>query len=122
MRVKVRAGGVPGYVDQVCVCVSLLPGENDDNLPWPFTGTVIIELLNQLEDANHHIKHIVYTREQGSSLRPYDMKVISANVCNGFITHNALNYNATEHRQYLKDDCLCFRVRVMAPSTLPWLR
>ena len=32
----------------------LLKGENDDYLPWPFTGTVTVELLNQLEDKKFH--------------------------------------------------------------------
>ena len=122
MQIKVRVSGVPGYEDHVCLCAFILPGESDDNLPWPFTGTVVVELLNQLEDANHHVKHIVYTRGRGSSLRVYDTKAICGNVCNGFITCAALDYDATEHRQYLKDDCLCFRLRVMAPSPLPWLK
>ena len=29
----------------------LIKGENDDYLPWPFTGTVTFE---HLEDKNHH--------------------------------------------------------------------
>ena len=29
-------------------------GVYDDNLTWPFLGTVTVELLNQLADANHH--------------------------------------------------------------------
>ena len=36
------------------ISVTLMKGENDDHLTWPFTGTVLIELLNQLEDKNHH--------------------------------------------------------------------
>ena len=38
----------------VSVFVHLMQGKNDDNLPWPFTGTVTITLLNQLGDENHH--------------------------------------------------------------------
>ena len=122
MRIKVCVSGVLRCENHVYVSATLLPGENDDNLPWPFTGTVVVELLNQLEDANHHVEHIVYNRESRSSLRPYDMKADSASIYNWFITQTALNYNAAEHRQYLKDDCLCFRIRVMAPSPLPWLK
>jgi hypothetical protein len=122
MQIMVYTSGARRSKDDISVCAALLPGENDDNLPWPFTGTVVIELLNQLEDANHHVKHIVYTKNRGSSLRVYDIKDVSINVCNEFIAHAALRYDATENRQYLKDDCLCFRFRVMAPSPLPWLK
>ena len=37
----------------VSVYAYLMRGENDDHLPWPFTGTVTVELLNQLEDDSH---------------------------------------------------------------------
>ena len=40
----------------VSVGVHLMEGQNDDNLPWPFTGKVTVELLNQLEDDNHYCK------------------------------------------------------------------
>ena len=32
----------------------LLPGEYDDGLKWPFRGTVVVQLLNQLSDDNHY--------------------------------------------------------------------
>ncbi len=35
------------------VYVCLTGGEHDDNLVWPFNGTITIELLNQLEDRKH---------------------------------------------------------------------
>ena len=31
-----------------------MKGDSDDSLTWPFTGKVTFELLNQLEDNNHH--------------------------------------------------------------------
>ena len=34
----------------VSVFACLMKGDNDDSLFWPFTGTVTIELLNQLEE------------------------------------------------------------------------
>ena len=56
MCIKVYANG-NGDGDSLGSCVSvfvyLMRGNNDDCLPWPFTGTVTIELLNQLEDKNH---------------------------------------------------------------------
>ncbi len=39
-----------------------------------------------------------------------------------FIPHEALGYNASKNCQYLKDDCLVFRVSVDVPSYKPWLQ
>ena len=32
----------------------IMKGQHDDSLQWPFTGTIIIELLNWLEDKGHY--------------------------------------------------------------------
>ena len=32
----------------------VLEGPYNDNLSWPFLGTLTIHLLNQLEEDNHH--------------------------------------------------------------------
>ena len=37
------------------VYTNLLEGRYDDQLPWPFQGTVTYKLLNQLADDRHHI-------------------------------------------------------------------
>ena len=38
------------------------------------------------------------------------------------IAHSLLDYNAAKNRQYLKDDCLYFRVKINSDVTLkPWL-
>ena len=43
-----------GMDNHVSVFAYLMRGDNDDSLTWPFTGTVKIELLNQLKDKNHY--------------------------------------------------------------------
>lgn len=42
----------------------LMKGENDDHLPLPFTGTVTIELLNQLEDDNHYLADMTFPPDE----------------------------------------------------------
>ena len=37
--------------------VHMAEGRNDSKLKWPFIGSVKIELLNQLEDGNHHMMY-----------------------------------------------------------------
>ena len=55
MCIRVDANGVDdGQVTHVSVWPFLMRGENDDNLIWPFTGDVTVQLLNQLEDKEHH--------------------------------------------------------------------
>ena len=60
-----------GYWDgkgsRVSVGAHLMKGENDDYLPWPFIGTVTVELLNQLEGKNHHCEDIVFTSDSEAS-------------------------------------------------------
>ena len=97
-----------------------MKGENDDHLPWPFTGTVTIELLNQLEDENHYSSNIKFIPDDASSLRVMSKKASR----NGwgqryYISHSDLGYNAPMNCQYLKDDCLYFRISVATGK--PWL-
>ena len=41
-----------------------MKGQHDDHLQWPFTGTIIIELLNWLEDKGHYKKYSYNWYEQ----------------------------------------------------------
>ena len=101
----------------------LMKGENDNHLPWPFTGRVTIELLNQLEDKNHHFTTITYISDGVSSQRVVNEERTS----NGwglmrYVSQSDLGYNEARNSQYLKDDCLYFRFSVDAKSSLkPWL-
>ncbi|XP_003383553.1 PREDICTED: TNF receptor-associated factor 4-like [Amphimedon queenslandica] len=42
-----------GKGTHVSCYTSLVPGEYDDELQWPFEGEVTVELLNRYEDENH---------------------------------------------------------------------
>ena len=55
MGIRVDANGYDNAKGtHVSVFANLIKGDNDDSLTWPFTGSVTVELLNQLEDKNHH--------------------------------------------------------------------
>ena len=107
-----------GYSDgqgtHVSVFVYILEGDNDDNLDWPFIATVEIELLNQLEDDNHHLMTLTFNKEDnkrvGSSWGYYR-----------FIPHSKLFHDRYYNTQYLKDDTLYFRVSVEVSGHKPWL-
>ncbi len=106
-----------GEGTRVAVFAYLMKGDNDDSLSWPFTGTFTIELLNQLEDKNHHKKTITFPAD---SQRVVVRKIgIDGYGYPQFISHADLDYNASKNTQYLKDDTLVFRVSV--PDYKPWL-
>ena len=98
----------------ISVYVCLMKGDNDDNLKFPFKGHIVVSLLNQLEDKNHHIKKLW----SPDSNVP---EVVSGRVKTGeriskgwghpdFLPRNSLDYNSDKNCQYLMKDCLFLRV------------
>ena len=57
-------GRADGAGSHVSVSTEILEGHYDDQLHWPFLGTVTFELLNQLTDNKHHIFVAVYMASQ----------------------------------------------------------
>ena len=54
MCLKVYANGNgDGNGTDVSLFITLMREGNDDNLEWPFKGTIKVSLLNQLEDGQH---------------------------------------------------------------------
>ena len=54
---KVFANGYSSGEDShLSIYVCIMKGQHDDRLQWPFTGTIIIELLNWLEDKGTYKK------------------------------------------------------------------
>ncbi|XP_064398220.1 TNF receptor-associated factor 5-like [Halichondria panicea] len=107
----------------VSVWVYLMRGEYDDQLEFPFKGTIKFELLNQLEDKNHHCKLFTHNGTQISSKRVIDQERSSnGSGVHAFIPHGDLGHNTTKNCQYLQDDYLVFRISVDVPSYKPWLQ
>ena len=104
-----------GEGTHVSVFVHLMKGDNDESLTWPFTGNVIIELLNQLEDKYHHRTSIPFTAHRGLGKRVTKGKRGEGLGRQNFIVHSDLQDN------YLVDDALFFRVSVDVPNYKPWL-
>ncbi len=107
----------------VSVWVYLMRGEYDDQLEFPFKGTIKFELLNQLEDKNHHCESYTHDGTEDCSKRVIDgERSDAAEGEPAFIPHGDLGHNATKNCQYLLDDCLVFRVSVDVSSYKPWLQ
>ena len=98
-------GWCGGKGTHVSVSVYALKSDHDAELKFPVKFTITIQLLNQHRDQDHHTRDIQceVTREKiGSRLNiGYDWTLIS---------HAALEWNRGKQTQYLKDDCLRFRI------------
>ena len=120
LEIAVHFSGEPGT--HVSIYAKFLPGENYEGLKWPFVGEVMFTLLNQLKDDGHHrmklsIEENDHVSAVGVSCRKMDSRGISE-----FIPHAKLEHNPSKNTQYLKDDCLYFRVSVKVLGPKPWLQ
>ena len=113
MKVLVFVNGWGGGKGtHLSVYSTILEGKNDHNLKWPFPGRVVITLLNQLEDKNHHTKLVAVIKKDMSTGFNWSSK---------FAPRSILTYKADKNTQYLKDDSLYFRVSV-EECAKPWLK
>ena len=96
MRLRVFANGESvGMGKCISVYAILVPGKYDGYLKWPFRGHLTVAMLNQLNDNNHVTFTIAFT----GTTENYT-----------YIAHTELNFNPTKNCQYLKYDCLRFRI------------
>ncbi len=119
--VKIYANSIgDGKGTHVSVFACLMKGNHDDTLTWPFLGTVTFELLNQLEDENHHkLTSNFIDNERSKRIVEGDRGVGWG--FHEYIPHTRLEHNPTKNCQYLKDDSLIFRVTASDPNYKPRL-
>ena len=106
MQISVEAN-INGYI---AVYVHLMKGSNDDQLIWPFCGNVVVELVNWIEDNDHHRQVIQFSPEVNTNVC---VRVLVGDRGKGwgkskFIQHSSIK------PQFLQDDCLYFRVKEVA--------
>ena len=114
MCLNVDANGTgTGEGTHVSVYVYLMRGDNDDNLQWPFKGTIKVSLLNQLEDGQHHTEALWSPDEdvpERTSGRVTEGESAGGWGLSQFISQQDLSYKGGKNCQYLKDNTLFFRV------------
>ena len=115
MCIRVDANGWDYYTGKyISVFCVLARGDFDDDLQWPFQGAITIQLLNQLEDSNHHTQILSFTYSDDLvGLQRVTSGERAQRSCAGmdaFISHNRLGLNADRNCQFLKDNQLKFRV------------
>ena len=103
-------GGGWGKGTHVTVYLYSMSGEFDATLQWPVKVTITLQLLNQHRDQDH----ITVTKSfQWTKSESENDWVYAGDFHSRFVSHAVLEYNAQKQTQYLKDDCLHFRVAKM---------
>ena len=109
MFLSVYPNGLGSFVT---VGAYLMKGDHDDQLTWPVKGTLTVQLLNQLSDSNHSEPAQFHFNGFGRPCQRV-MKVSKSYYSiwsHQYIPHKRLSYDADKKCQYLKDDCVFFRV------------
>ena len=110
MCISVYANGfISGAGTHVSVFVHLMRGEYDDWLVWPFRGDITMQLVNQKSDEDHYERTASFIDPRLNFSQRVMKGLISAYGCGfrQFISHWKLQSTTS---QYLKNDCLKFRV------------
>ena len=101
-----------GKGSHLSIFAVIMKGQHDDRLQWPFTGTIIIELLNWLEDKEHHKR--TFTIDTNNDFVRVTKGEYGKNTGSSqFISHSSLT-SSTTNTQYLYQDCIRVRVQVIA--------
>ena len=95
-----------------------MKGDYDNYLQWPFQGEIAVELLNQNADewgeGGHHKCTIRYDDSTHDCAQRVDFEEKSRGVGKPkFISHSELNPKYNSKVQYLRNDCLKFRLSIL---------
>ena len=120
--INVEANGYEGgRGSHISLFVYIMKGEHDEHLPWPCKAHVCVELLNQLGDEGHH-SYTIDLEEENATRVQRGETAENGYGPHRFIAHKDLHYSNATNTQYLKDDCLFFRVYTACDSVYkPWL-
>ena len=94
----------------VSVFTELQRGPNDDILSWPFDKTVKVTLLNQLEDWCHYSIQTSFklANLESTQIKPRAVSALGY----GQPKFIGQDMEATQNCQFLRDDCLFFKIEL----------
>ena len=106
----------------VSLFVHLMKGDNDDRLPFPFRGDILVQIVNWRENKNH-AERLVEFNEKTDPRGEYGARVTGlAGLLSGrqyrgygypnFLSHKFLEFDRSRNTQYVSDDDTV-RVRIM---------
>ena len=109
MCLSVDANGYSeGKGTHLCVCVYLMRGEFDDQLKWPFCGSITVQLVDQEEDKGHVVKTIIFDEKSPTKSTNRVIETMRADEVQGynkFLSHTDLQ------PKFIKDDCIKLRIK-----------
>ena len=112
--VRVLLNGMgSGRGTHVSVYVYLMRGKNDGGLVWPFRGNIQIHLLNQISEGNNHEQSIDFSESAHPSVASrvtVGERSVRGQGFAQFVSHLDLKFDSVRNRQFLRNDCLRFRV------------
>ena len=115
MCLKVYANGQgDGKGTHVSLFVYMMKGEFDSHLKWPFKGEVTVELVNQKERGENHVRKPLEHNDPDDR-NEYFQRVTDGDMAKTgwgrfkFIAHTEL-YKPEEDKEYLLNDTLIFKV------------
>ena len=113
MCLSVYANGYGmGKGTHVSVYTCLMCTDTEFRLAWPFRGNIMIQIVNQLEDKQHHSDVIRYT-DQTPDVHAAQVTASEHSVGWGivkFVPHSRLGFDWGKNCQYLKNQCLVFHI------------
>ena len=107
--------------DSISLVIEMIEGKYDKYLSWPMRGSIIVELLNVVEDSTHWIKQFpnVVGNRVGRVIRTTSPVVVE---CAWFTSCKYLKFFPKKNSQYLEDNKLRFRVSITIDDECrPWL-
>ena len=118
---KVYPNGMgSGHGSHVSVYLCLMRGENDDQLTWPFNGSITVTMLNQQQDGRHHSLLLWDSRSVPPDIKKRVTHSSIASYGRGlshFFPHKDLTRDQVLGTHYLVNDTLYFRIEVVPPPS-----
>ena len=113
LRLEVYTNGNgSGAGTHISVYVAIMNGEYDDQLQWPFEGTIKVNMLNWREEKGHISMSVSFNRARTGDAACVEDIVIKVWGYHQFCAHTSLTYDPSTNTEYLQDDCL----RIQVPS------
>lgn len=103
------------------VYLQMLRGEYDEELKWPFYGTVKVQMLNRLSNEGHFEKVLLDASSYKSE--NFHISMVDRVVGNeatsvwgdkNFIAVKSLDYNEMTNTQYLKENTIFFQILLVS--------
>ena len=104
-------GDGSGKGTHISAYIYLMKGENDHNLPFPFSGILTIKILNWKQDTGHVAESVPF--DETIPLEYRQQVTTGQRAATGwgddFLSHTKLMEESSDH-QYLYEDKLCFQI------------